>query len=588
MIDKIAPHISKAFGPVIKLIGNSHAKKEKVIGVVFRDKYIQLAEISKKKNGYKVDNFSNQQIAGIGEDQDFLSATTYLSDQVKNTLDSIKTKTKDVAISLSTSQAQIFNLQIPIMDEESLRDATSLGGFWDQFDETPDDLEEFETSYSICSVNEELGIMDVVLTIMEKKFVEAYANIFRLAGFNPVIIDIAPFSNINAQSLELGKEGFETPNVILNYTQENKSVTISSKKGFQYSELNIIEADQVLLDTMEEVESVETEFWDEIFERLGSQIKQSLVEYETKYEFDPISIITVITDRKKIKNLSKGIERQLGEIVIKQYNPEDSVEFSNEAQKYLDSLSNKSLASEAIGAASRKLNSFNLETDEIYSINLVSNNSQIKINRRSKSLGGACMMMAGLFVLIFIGHVVPFKILKLMENSSKLSANSSLVEDLEQKKTLLESYKAKVNKIDSEREETENFGSNLQTTAMLYGKLKEIVPKDVRLTSYEVKEKTSIIFTGVAKNDQSVVMLMDNLSQSDAVNESRIEAMVEFTQQDRLQLYTDENQPVPDPENLPKETISKKFTSTLSLKPINNEIFDDAMFVKELLENAKG
>ena len=159
--------------------------------------------------------------------------------------------------------------------------------------------------------------------------------------------------------------------MILNYTQENKSVTISSKKGFQYSELNIIEADQVLLDTMEEVESVETEFWDEIFERLGSQIKQSLVEYETKYEFDPISIITVITDKKKIKNLSKGIERQLGEIVIKQYNPEDSVEFSNEAQKYLDSLSNKSLASEAIGAASRKLNSFNLVNDEIYSFILV-------------------------------------------------------------------------------------------------------------------------------------------------------------------------------------------------------------------------
>ena len=133
-----------------------------------------------------------------------------------------------------------------------------------------------------------------------------------------------------------------------------------------------------------------------------------------------------------------------------------------------------------------------------------------------------------------------------------------------------------------------HFGSNLQTTAQLYGKLKEIVPKDVRLTSYEVKEKTNIIFTGVAKNDQSVVMLMDNLSQSDAVNESRIEAMVEFTQQDRLELYTDENQPVPDPEDLPKETISKKFTSTLSLKPIENEIFDNASFVKELLEKAKG
>ena len=103
----------------------------------------------------------------------------------------------------------------------------------------------------------------------------------------------------------------------MNYTKDEKSITICSNKGFQYSELNIIEADQVLLDTVEEVESVETEFWDEIFERLGSQIKQYLVEYETKYEFDPINIITVISDKSKIKNVSKGIERQLGDVVVK-------------------------------------------------------------------------------------------------------------------------------------------------------------------------------------------------------------------------------------------------------------------------------
>ena len=183
------------------------------------------------------------------------------------------------------------------MDEESLKEATSLGGFWDQFDETPENLDEFETSYSVLSTNEELGVMDVVLVAMEIKFVETYSNIFRLAGYNPVVIDLAPFAHINAQGILLGKEGFETPNVVLNYTKDEKSITICSNKGFQYSELNIIEADQVLLDTVEEVESVETEFWDEIFERLGSQIKQYLVEYETKYEFDPINIITVISDK---------------------------------------------------------------------------------------------------------------------------------------------------------------------------------------------------------------------------------------------------------------------------------------------------
>ena len=143
MIDKIGPPIAEAFAPVIKLIGKNHSKKEKVIGVVFRDKFIQAAEISYKKGVCKIDNFSNQQIAGSVEDQDFLSATTYLRDQVKNALDSIKTKTKDIDVSLDTSKAQIYNLQIPIMDEESLREATALGGFWDQFDETPENLDEY-------------------------------------------------------------------------------------------------------------------------------------------------------------------------------------------------------------------------------------------------------------------------------------------------------------------------------------------------------------------------------------------------------------------------------------------------------------
>ena len=587
MIDKLGPPIAKAFAPIIKIIGNSNSKKEKVIGVVFRDKFIQAAEISFKKNICKVDNFSNQQIAGIGEDQDFLSATTYLSDQVKNALDSIKTKTKDVAISLDTSKAQIYNLQIPIMDEESLREATSFGGFWDQFDETPENLDEYETSYSVTNSNEELGIMDIVLVTMEKKFVEAYSNIFRLAGYNPVVIDLAPFAHMNAQGIVLGKEGFDTPNVIFNYTKEEKSITICSNKGFQYSELNIIEADQVLFDTVEEVESVETEFWDEIFERLGSQIKQSLVEFETKYEYDPISIITVVTDKSKIKNLSKGIERQLGDVIVKHYNPEDSVEFSNEAKKYIDSLGNKSLASEAIGVASRKLNSFNLPTNEIVTVNLLSNSEQVKINRRSKSLGNFCLAISMIFILGFVGHVVPFKILKMFSNSSKLSTAASLKEDLEGKKNLLKGYNAKIAKIKKDTKVVSSLGSNLKTTANLYASLNEIVPKDIRLTSFGIEEKNNILFSGVAKNDQAVVNMMNNFSDNTIVNDSKIEALVGFTLEDKIALYSTEGQPAPKEEELPNEDISKKFNSRLSLKPIENETFDDEATVSKLLKTGK-
>ena len=54
------------------------------------------------------------------------------------------------------------------MDEQDLAEANSLGGFWDQFEETPENLDEFETSYTVISTNEELGLMEIVLVTMEK------------------------------------------------------------------------------------------------------------------------------------------------------------------------------------------------------------------------------------------------------------------------------------------------------------------------------------------------------------------------------------------------------------------------------------
>ena len=288
-MDKIKEILAKLFAPIILQIGKLNFKKEKLIGVVLKEKELQICEIAHVKGKWKVLNFSNQEIAGIGQDQDIYSAATYLSDQIKNAMSSIKTKTKNVAISLDPILGQIYNLQIPLMEEDSLKQNVEYGGFWEQFDETPETLEGYETSYQVMSKNKELEVMDIALVTIETKVVEAYSNIFRLAGYNPTIIDLAPFAHINTQASSIGKESFEIPVAVLNYTPTSSFITISSNKSFQHMELNIIDADKVLLDTVEDIESVENEFWDEIFERVGGQIKQSLIEFETKNESSPIS-----------------------------------------------------------------------------------------------------------------------------------------------------------------------------------------------------------------------------------------------------------------------------------------------------------
>jgi len=162
-MDKIKEILAKIFAPIIQQIGRLNFKKEKLIGVVLKEKELQICEIAFVKGKWKVLNFSNQEIAGIGQDQDIYSAATYLSDQIKNAMSSIKTKTKNVAISLDPILGQIYNLQIPLMEEDSLKQNVEYGGFWEQFDETPETLEGYETSYQVLSKNNELEVMDITL-----------------------------------------------------------------------------------------------------------------------------------------------------------------------------------------------------------------------------------------------------------------------------------------------------------------------------------------------------------------------------------------------------------------------------------------
>ena len=117
--------------------------------------------------------------------------------------------------------------------------------------------------------------------------------------------------------------------------------------------------------------------------------------------------------------------------------------------------------------------------------------------------------------------------------------------------------------------------------------LNKIVPKEVRLTSFGIEEKINVVFSGVAKDDKAVINMMNNFSENSVVNNSKIETLVEFTEKDRKNLYSTKGQPSPKDEDLPQENISKKFNSSLSLKPVEDEKFDKEAVLSKLLKSGK-
>ena len=112
-------------------------------------------------------------------------------------------------------------------------------------------------------------------------------------------------------------------------------------------------------------------------------------------------------------------------------------------------------------------------------------------------------------------------------------------------------------------------------------------PENVRFVSLKVSNKKQITIAGVAKDDQSVIEMMNNLTILSSVKESKIETLIELSEDDRIALYTTEGEAVPKLEDLPKETIAKKFTISLKLNPVEGEKFDDEKNYAVLVERTK-
>ena len=590
MASKFVEFINKSLDPVFKKLGKSNLNKENILGIFFQDNEIEIANIKKKKNTWLVNDYTYQKIEGIGKDQDIYSASTYLADQIKNVLDSIKIKSKDAAITLDYSATKNYNLQIPLMADKELQESVAIGGFWDQFDETPENLDEFETSYQIMSKNEELGVMNVILFTIEKKLVEAYVNIFRLAGINPVIIDIAPASQMNALLTAVGQEGFETPMVIFHYEQDKNYISIASNKSFAITEININEADQVLLDTIEEIEDVTTEFWDEIFERLATQIKQALIEYETRYEFQPISLMQVVTDRNRTKNLLIGLEKNLTDVIVKLYDPTESMEFSKDAEKFLDALPNKSKMINCLGAGLRKLNAFEVDNpNEKFTFNLLPRAQQLKINRKSSAIARGSFMLSFSIFILAVAHLVPFKLVQIANNNTAINNFKNIIEDIDSKDGLIKAYEGKISKIVTENSKLKIFGENKKTVYEMINSLEEVVPKNIRLTNFKLIGKSSIEISGVSKDAASPSKMIDNFkSLTNLVEEATLSDLSTFTEQDRIQLYAPvSGQSAPDKSLIPNEGISQKFNITLAMKPTDGEVFDDQVRLERLVKKKK-
>ena len=202
-------------------------------------------------------------------------------------------------------------------------------------------------------------------------------------------------------------------------------------------------------------------------------------------------------------------------------------------------------------------------------------------------LGKTSLIVSFFIFFITLTHVLPFKVPKIIANTETINKISAIKSDLEQKESILKGYGLKKTNIEKQKKDISGLGSNILTTASIYNEFNTIIPKTIRFSDLSILDKEQIIITGVAKDDQSVVMMMNNIASLKSVKQSKIETLVELSNKDRIALYSVKGKTIPTLEELPNETISKKFTVSLILDPIGEEKFDNEEIFNKLKKRTK-
>ena len=209
----------------------------------------------------------------------------------------------------------------------------------------------------------------------------------------------------------------------------------------------------------------------------------------------------------------------------------------------------------------------------MYDFNLLPRAEQLKVNRKANSFSKYCFIMS--FLIFFFGgiHLVAGSLFKILDNSSEISKLAGITQDVQSKEQLIQAFQGKVGRVSGQVTTSNYFGENKKTTAELIASLSSNIPKNVRLTKFEISDKRQVEIDGIAKNDQSIIQMIDKFSESETVKEAKLNNVANFTEEDRTQLYSETGKPAP--KTFPNEDITKKFSATIAMAPVKGEKFDN-------------
>lgn len=176
-------------------------RKKDLVGIDIGSSSIKLVQLKEVRGGYQLVNLGIVKLHPEAIVDNAIMDSSAVVEAIRELVESLKVKTKNVATSISGHSVIIRKILLPIMTEEEMEASIQ----WEAEQYIPFEISEVNLDFQILGPDaNDASQMNVILVAAKKDFVNDYVALFKECGLNPQVMDVDCFAIANVYEANYG------------------------------------------------------------------------------------------------------------------------------------------------------------------------------------------------------------------------------------------------------------------------------------------------------------------------------------------------------------------------------------------------
>lgn len=505
--------MSNTLANMAKLLKPVGGQPDILVAVKIHLQAVSLVELRQVGERIDVVNLTSVSLPRLVDFKNIQRSQDMIADAIRSLKNDAKLSAVDASICIPGQIIQVRIVNLPFMSTKELYKEAKDIEFWI---ETEPDLGKYDNpvvDFQILVSSENDDLVRVLLCYAEQTLVQPWIDIVLASHLNPVFVEAESLSLVNLRYLTLPIDEQRVGQAIVQLSYNSCQCIAFERDKVQAVKLEISEFDLVLLDQAEEAGELTGEFWDEVGGRVANVIKQALLYLQEEQDFQPFSVIYLVSEYSRCKNIIGLLDKHLDLAPLSLWDPMQTVSFTKDAFGFYQTYENPSVLATVTGAGLQNLDVYGERRRPIMTVNMLPGYTSLRRNRQMGVVSTTLMraLAASILLLgIWTGGIV----LPSYFESQRVSRDfENLRNDAERIKTQLESAKAGL-KTTAQNIEKMRVIQNPSGKTFLMETLPDLLPEGAELSSLVVSQSNQLQITGFAVSSREVFFFQNELSNS--------------------------------------------------------------------------